>query len=134
MYYYGYKRENTEGKHTHRILVIFKSKIELEEILRDNQYEQQNDRKLNWIINSLGEFTTDNTHNHYVLLDNLIFRKKLVNSKYWKFVITGNIAEKFVQDYCERFGHIGLKKTISELKEHFVIQTLEKNVSQIVGK
>lgn len=71
---------------------------------------------------------TDKVQNHYILHDNVLFRRKVVNTTDWKVMIPRNITDELIQDYHEQFHHTRQKKTKSVLKEHLVhTETREKS-------
>lgn len=51
----------------------------------------------------------------------------------WKLVVPGNLAEKLIQIYHERFGNTA-KENLGFVKKHFFLQKLEKKVSQVIGR
>lgn len=127
------ERENNMGKYTRRVLATFKDKAELEKILEHLPQQQKDEAKLNRIIRRLAESENDNVHNHYTMHNNLLFKRKSIQDTEWRLMIPTIIAEQLIKDYHDRYGHIGQKKTISTIKEHFCMEKLDKKVSKIIG-
>ena len=88
---------------------------------------QSEDEKLK----KLKKEIADNKYNNYKIFNDIIFYKPLKELG-WRIVVPVAIKNKLIIETHERIGHLGVFKTIAELKKNFWWSSMRKHIKSLV--
>lgn len=124
-------QEEVIDKIKYKILTVFRTKEELAHTIDKLKMAQIRDRQIQQLINRI-QSSNNSADNHYSYHDGILFKNK--NDKHidWKILVPTAMNKEVILDYHERYGHLGQKKVIAALQEHFYIKKIEKNVARTI--
>ena len=114
-----------------KVYHIIKSRVDLENILKEIKTQQKSDPKLVHIRQRIQD--ADNTiTQYYCLHDDVLFIKNTPNQENWKLVVPPTIEKPLIVDYHVRYGHMGALNVIKALEEQVYLKSINRKVQQAI--
>ena len=118
---------------THEYLVnhfTVKMKLEVRKLIKNIGKHQIEDNKLKTIINKIKEGSLDqNLNKFYKYVNNKLYRRQ---RNEWKLYVPNNISGDIIAEIHQMFGHLGTKKCMKMLQEHFTFDRMLKKVKTYI--
>ena len=118
---------------THEYLVnhfTVTMKLEVRKLIQNIGKHQIEDDKLKTIINKIKEGSLDpNLNKFYKYVNDKLYRRQ---RNEWKLYVPSNISGDIIAEIHQMFGHLGTKKCMKMLQEHFTFDRMLKKVKTYI--
>jgi hypothetical protein len=115
-----------------RVYEILMSGYQLKEILHNLPGKQIADQRIKKIKDKIKQLGTSQLESNYKEIEGVLFQRVDGHTFNWKIITPEEIVEDLIAHYHERYGHIGVKKTVKTLQEHFIIFGIYRKAAKII--
>ena len=121
------------NEETHEYLInhlVIKMSQQIGKIIRDIGKYQNEDAKLGTLIDKIKNNDVDNKlSKFYKIVNNKLYRRQRGE---WKIYIPDSVSKDLIAEIHQMYGHLGPKRCIKMLQEHFTIDSLFKKVKAYI--